>query len=142
MWGVGLARTYRLGGLIHVPVLLYNRTFNPKWGVEALFPAKVSLRRNFGTNSILQLGYELEGNAYFLGKADGGYLRRGEIKPRITFDRQVTGFLWLSLQAGYRINYRFDVFDTQNPMANERPRLENHVLNPFYFNVSLNFVSP
>ncbi|WP_266363765.1 DUF6268 family outer membrane beta-barrel protein [Tellurirhabdus rosea] len=144
MWGLGLTRTYRAGQLLHIPVLFYNRTFNQKWGVEAIFPARVNLRRSFGTQSLLMLGYEIEGNAYYLGRVNDSdlFVRRGELKPRITFERQLSGFVWLSAQLGYRYNWRFDAFATQNPARNEKPIFENRLGNPLYFNVSLNLVSP
>jgi hypothetical protein len=36
MIGTGLARTYRAGQLMHLPVLFWNKTFNDKWGMELL----------------------------------------------------------------------------------------------------------
>ena len=142
MWGLGVSRTYRAGALLYVPVLFYNRTFNQQWGVEVLLPARASLRRNFGTKALLLLGYELEGNAYYLSQS-GTYLRRGELKPRITFERQIKDFVWLSVQAGLRYNWRFDAYRTQNPQGrDEKPVAENRLGNPLYFNVSLNLVSP
>lgn len=140
MWGIGAARTYRLGELIYVPVLLYNKTFNPKWGIEVLLPSRAAVRRNFGTTSMLLLGYELEGNAYSLG--NNLFLRRGEVKPRITYEKQIKNFIWFSAQAGMRINARFNVFDTQNPVENELARYTNTLGNPFYLNFSINLVSP
>ena len=150
-WGLGATRTYRAGQLLYIPVLLYNRTFSPKWGCEVVFPARAELRRNFGTTALLKIGYELEGNAYYLGRvgADRLFLRRGELKPRITYERQLVGFVWVSAQAGLRYNYRNDVFRTQNPtgereslLGSEPALFKNTLTNPLYFNVSLNLVSP
>jgi Domain of unknown function (DUF6268) len=144
MWGIGLTRTYRAGQLLHIPVILYNRTFNPKWGIESTFPAKLNVRRNFSPTSYLMMGYEIEGNTFYLGQVNTTdvYLRRGELKPRITFETKLTGFVWLSAQAGLRYNWRFDAYKTQNPMANESAVFSNMLGNPLYFNISLNFVSP
>ncbi|WP_231590778.1 DUF6268 family outer membrane beta-barrel protein [Hymenobacter terrenus] len=150
-WGLGLTRTYRAGQLLYIPVLLYNRTFSPKWGCEVVFPARAELRRNFGTTALLKFGYELEGNTYYLGKvgADDVYLRRGELKPRFTYEQQLTGFIWVSAQAGLRYNYRNDAFRNQNPtgkkeslLGSEPSLFKNELTNPLYFNVSLNLVSP
>ncbi|MDZ7899053.1 MAG: hypothetical protein U5N85_13650 [Arcicella sp.] len=90
------------------------------------------------------LGYEIEGNTYFVGNANAAdvYIRRGELKPRITFETKLMGFIWLSAQAGLRYNYRFDAFSTQNPVKDEMPIFTNKLGNPLYFNVSLNLVSP
>lgn len=146
MWGLGLTRTYRGGNLLYLPVLLYNRTFNPRWGVEAILPARVALRRNFGTNALLSVGYELEGNAFFLSNNAGGrtdlFVRRSEIKPRLNYERKLSGFVWLAVQAGMSINWRYDVLGTQNPIANERAIFTNSLRNVPYVNVSLNLVSP
>ena len=144
MWGLGLTRTYRAGQLLHIPVILYNRTFNPTWGIETTFPAKLNVRRNFSPTSYLLLGYEIEGNTFYLGQLNNSevLLRRGEMKPRITFETKLTGFLSLSVQAGLRYNWRFDAYNTQNPTANENLLFSNTLSNPLYFNVSLNFVSP
>ncbi|GAA3919470.1 DUF6268 family outer membrane beta-barrel protein [Hymenobacter algoricola] len=150
-WGLGLSRTYRAGQLLYIPVVLYNRTFSPKWGCEVVFPARAEIRRNFGTNALLKLGYELEGNAYYLGNAGRGdvYLRRGELKPRVTYERKLAGFVWLSAQAGLRYNYRNDAFRDQNPtgereslLGSEPSLYQNELTNPLYFNLSLNLVSP
>ncbi len=144
MWGLGISRTYRAGEVIHVPAILYNRTFSKKWGVEAVLPAKANLRRNFNPNSFLMLGYEIEGNTYYLGQVNNidTYLRRGEMKPRITFEKKLKGFIWMSAQAGWRYNWRFDGFANQNPVKDEKPIFTNSLGNPLYFNLSLNFVSP
>jgi hypothetical protein len=141
MWGLGLTRTYRAGQVLHIPVLYYNRTFSPKWGVEAILPARANLRRSFGTTSLLMVGYEIEGNAFYLRDADA-YLRRGELKPRITYERRLAGFVWLSAQVGWRYNWRFGVFRTQNPVRDEQPLVEYRLGNPLYVNLSLNLVSP
>jgi len=150
-WGLGATRTYRAGQLLYVPVVLYNRTFSPQWGVEVVFPARAEVRRNFGTTALLKFGYELEGNAYYVGQAAGSdvYVRRGELKPRLTFERQVSGFVWVSAQAGFRYNYRNDVFRNQNPtgekestLGSEPSLFKNTLTNPLYFNLSLNLVSP
>ena len=150
-WGLGVTRTYRAGQLLYIPVVLYNRTFSPQWGVEVVFPARAELRRSFGTKALIKIGYELEGNAYFLGRVgnDSYYLRRGDLKPRITVERQLAGFVWVSAQAGLRYNYRNDVFRNQNPtgekeslLGSEPSLFKNTLTNPLYFNVSLNLVSP
>jgi len=144
MWGLGVTRTYRAGQVLHIPVIFYNRTFNQKWGVEGIFPARVHLRRNFSPTAYVMAGYEIEGNSYYLGNPSGAdlYLRRGELKPRIMFEKKLTGFVWLSAQVGLRYNWRFDVFNTQNPVKDQKPLFENTLGHPLYFNVSINLVSP
>ncbi len=144
MFGLGVTRTYRLGRLIHIPIILYNKTFNEKWGVEATFPAKVHLRRNINAKSMLQLGYEIEGNQYALYNnsftTPRAYLQRGEFKPRLMYERSLAGFWWLSIQAGARVNGRFNVVDSYYGMK-ENQIITNSLGSALYFNVSLNLVS-
>lgn len=144
MWGLGISRTYRAGALIHILVVLYNRTFNKKWGIESVFPAKLNIRRNLSPTSLLMLGYEIEGNAYTIASPgnDDFYLRRGELKPRLSYEQKLSGFVWLAAQAGMRYNWRFDAFADKNPVKDEKMLVENTIGNALYFNLSLNFVSP
>jgi hypothetical protein len=146
MLGVGLARTYRAGQVMHLPVVLWNKTFNDKWGMELLLPARGHLRYNFSTASIVQLGFELEGNQFWMrlpGSANGTiFIQRGELKPRIMWDKKLTGFLWFNAQAGLRYNWRFDGMDVYNGKALNQRYFTSTLGNPLYVGFSLNFVSP
>jgi hypothetical protein len=148
----GISRTYRPGALGYIPLILFNHTFqNKKWGVESIFPARAALRRTFNPRNILFFGYELEGQSYaMINRTENPYfnnleLRRSEIRPRITYEFALSGFVWLSLQAGYRINYSFDVDQTDilRIIGSDKPYyMENKISNPLYFQFSLNLVSP
>jgi hypothetical protein len=146
MIGAGLARTYRAGRLLHVPVLFWNKTFNDKWGMELLLPARGFVRYNFSTTSMLQAGFELEGNQFLVRLPQtlsiNTYIQRGEVKPRIMWDKKLTGFLWLNAQAGLRYNYRFDVVNRYDAMEESQRIFSSNLGNPLFFNISLNFVSP
>ncbi len=145
MIGVGVSRTYRAGQLIYVPVLLWNKTFNDQWGMELLLPARAHLRRNFSTSNILQAGFELEGNQYWMRTISPGgqvFIQRGELKPRIMWDKKIKGFIWLNAQAGLRYNWRFDVMNDYDARKDSQLFFRSKLTNPFYFSISLNFVSP
>lgn len=146
MIGVGVARTYRAGQIIHVPVLLWNKTFNDKWGMELLLPARGHLRYNFSTASIVQLGFELEGNQFWMNVPNSPtgtvFLQRGELKPRIMWDKKLTGFIWFNAQAGLRYNWRFDGMNVYNGKADNQRYFTSALGNPLYVGFSLNFVSP
>jgi hypothetical protein len=145
MFGVGIARTYRAGALLHVPVIFWNKTFNDHYGMELLLPARGYVRRNFSTTSMLQLGYEIEGNEFLLVNAGNNgnlFLQRGELKPRLMWDQKIAGFIWLNVQAGLRYNWRFDVVTTAGSRAEADRFYQGNLTNPLYFSFSLNFVSP
>ncbi|MBX9782457.1 MAG: hypothetical protein K2X48_04100 [Chitinophagaceae bacterium] len=145
MIGVGVARTYRAGQLIYVPIVLWNKTFNDQWGMELLLPARGHLRRNFSTSNILQIGYELEGNQYWMRTPSPNgqvFIQRGELKPRVMWDKKLKGFFWLNVQAGFRYNWRFDVMNEYDARKDSQLFFRSALTNPFYFSVGLNFVSP
>ena len=117
-WAVGVARTYRVGELNYIPVILYNKTSaNNKWGTEALFPARVHVRRTINPRNMVFLGYELQGQSFRMYENLPGFdirdedleIRRGEIRVRAIYEFSLKNFIWMSVQAGYRINYRYDV---------------------------------
>ncbi|MEY2760466.1 MAG: hypothetical protein RLZZ96_366 [Bacteroidota bacterium] len=146
MIGAGIARTYRAGRLIYVPVLLWNKTFNDKWGMELLLPARGFIRYNINTSNMIQAGFELEGNQFSMPipgtQRDLFYIQRGEFKPRIMWDKKITGFLWFSAQVGLRYNYRFDVMNKYDGKEEADRYFTSNLGNPLYFNFSLNLVSP
>jgi hypothetical protein len=145
MAGIGLSRTYRLGRPLIVPVFLYNKTFNQHWGVEMLLPARAHARYNFSNTNMLLAGVELEGQQYYMQKAVPGqadwYLQRGEIKPRLAWEKKLFGFIWLGTQAGYRIGYRNNIVNTYNGKETDEITTNDWGGSP-YFNISLSFVTP
>lgn len=146
MIGTGISRTYRAGQILHIPVLLWNRTFNDRWGMELLLPARGHVRYNFSNTNILQLGFELEGNQFWMnqpGTPNGAlFVQRGEMKPRMIWDKKISGFFWLSAQAGLRYNWRFDVMNDYDARKDSQRYFSSRLGNPFYLNISINFVSP
>jgi hypothetical protein len=146
MIGTGISRTYRAGQILHVPVLFWNRSFNDHWGMELLLPARGHVKYNFSSSNILQLGFELEGNQFLINLPDSQngkvFLQRGEFKPRVAWDKKISGFLWMSAQAGYRYNWRFDAMNKYDAREENQRFFTSNLGNPFYFNLSLNFVSP
>ena len=141
--GPGLGRTYRMGRPIIIPLVYWYQTFNEKWGVEIALPARGYLRRNVNSKSFMMLGYELEGNQYQVSAAGSElFLQRGEIKPRVQYERQLVKSIWLSAQAGMRINGRFDFVNKYNAKDAVNTVYRTIPANPFYFNISINLVKP
>lgn len=157
-WGVGLSRTYRAGELNYIPVFLFNWTSTGgKWGTELLLPARGHLRYSFSPRSMLFAGFELEGQSYRLnnnssidwGGADFVELRRSELRFRLMYERSVYNFIWISVQAGYRVNYLFDLDELEEGQEffrgffGDQPYFAtNQLSNTPYFNISVNLVSP
>jgi hypothetical protein len=109
-------------------------------------PARGHLRYNISTSNILQFGFELEGNQYWMDLVNSpnktAYIQRSELKPRIMWDKKLSGFVWLNMQAGLRYNWRFDVMNQYNAKEDNQRYFSSNLGNPFYFSISLNLVSP
>jgi hypothetical protein len=159
MWGAGISRTYRVGELNYVPVVLLNWTSaSGKWGVECLLPARASLRRTFSPRSLATLGFELEGQSYRLENVDADIpvtspnleLRRSELRLRLEYQRSLSGFYWIGIQAGLRYNYAFEVdgFGPDNQeffrgfFGDQNYLIENTLAHTWYVQVTFNLVSP
>lgn len=161
-WGLGIARTYRVGELNYIPVFLFNWTDRSnKWGSEILFPARAHVRYTFNPRNMLFGGFELEGQSYRLWdspslmsynlRGEDLEIRRGEIRLRAMYEFSLKDFVWMSVQAGYRINYRYEVdrlsggqeiYRAFGLLSDAPYVMENRLGNPLYFQVSLNLVSP
>jgi len=161
-WGLGIARTYRVGELNYIPVFLFNWTDRSnKWGSEILFPARAHVRYTFNPRNMLFGGFELEGQSYRLWdspslmsynlRGEDLEIRRGEIRLRAMYEFSLKDFVWMSVQAGYRINYRYEVDRLEGGqeiyrafgLLSDAPYvMENRLGNPLYFQVSVNLVSP
>ncbi|WP_460553037.1 hypothetical protein [Hymenobacter daeguensis] len=124
-WGLGVQLGYTLGRQSIYPVLVYNRSFNPRWGVEALFPARVLVRRNLSSSSLLFAGYEVASNNYNLKlrtpfaapnnpTVRSLELRQIDLKFRLRYEQELLSFLWTGIEAGYRYNYQLNAFDRTN----------------------------
>jgi len=154
-WGIGLSRTYRAGELNYIPVILFNSTnVSNTWGTEILFPARAHVRKTFNARSMVFFGYELEGQSYRFSNTSifssrDLEIRKSEIRVRLVYERSLKGFIWISIQGGYRINYSYNVDvlpngkDFYRGFFGDQPFvMQNKLTNPFYFNVSINLVSP
>ena len=165
MYAFGLARTYLGGALNYVPVVYYYHTFkNEKWGTEFLLPSRAYLRYRFNSTSLAGFGFNVLGNTYRLNnfaeypgasvpgndlaysQAQDIELRRSEIRLGARYMRSIKGFFWLIAEAGYRMNWSYDVdrdgdfvrfFGSDDPYY-----IENELGNPFYFTIGISYVSP
>lgn len=164
MYAFGLSRTYLGGALNYVPIVYYYHTFkNQKWGVEAVIPSRAALRYRFDSKSLLKLGFNVIGATYAINDwsqnaedyapevnelfaAEAVELRRSEIRTGLNYQRQLFGFFWFSAEAGYRINYSFELDqdgDFLRFFGNDEPYfIENDLENQLYFTVGITYTSP
>ncbi len=115
--GVGVQYGWVFGRQRILPGILYNRTFNPKWGVESIFPANTRLRYNANEKTLFYVGWKLDGSSYdiFADQTDLKQfgeieLRRTDIKGLLRMEREIHDFLWFAVEGGFRQYYRNRVF--------------------------------
>lgn len=158
IWGPGISRTYLGGALNLLPVVYYYHTFkNDKWGVEALFPARVQARYRWNSRSLVMMGYQVEGATYKLSNFgddpnssnlsrayDDVELRRSEIRLGLTLNKGINDFIWIGAQAGYRINYSYNLDDGEfyRGFDDAGYLTENTLSNTFYAQFTISMVSP
>lgn len=148
-YGFGLYYNYDLGGPSLYPVILYNKTFNSKWGVEALLPVDLKVRYNCSEKSILYAGYELSGTSYQLVIDDNPSLsaiptlelRKSDVRFNVRWEQEIYDFLWFSLSAGYNLNVRFDLVE-QDRIVDENRLLRTEIGNSPYAQASIFLVPP
>jgi len=103
-------------------------------------------------------GFELEGQSYRLNTIsetlyaanNGSFeIRRGELRPRLEYMRQLTGYFWLGVQAGYRLNYSYDADVLPGGkeffrgfFGDQSFAMLNSIGNAPYAQITINFVSP
>ncbi|MFT5386335.1 MAG: hypothetical protein ACI8VT_003156 [Saprospiraceae bacterium] len=105
-WGIGVL--YSFGNRMPViPIIMYNHTFNPRWGIEAVLPAKIKLRYNLNDRNIFLFGPELDSRQYYVDNhADKAYtMRRRDLKLALSYQRHLGSFFWTEISGGYTHNF-------------------------------------
>lgn len=124
-WGIGAQLGYTFGRQTIYPAILYNRTFNSHWGIEAVFPATVKMRYSPSEKAFFYFGYELDGYSYNIKVDKYPFsqspvfsniktieLRHNDLKFNARYEQEIYDFLWFGLEGGYRMNIAYDAFET------------------------------
>lgn len=105
-----------------LPFFLINQTFNDKWGLEAIVPALIRIRRNWSWEaiSLLELRYNSRSYAIALDEPNGIQpynFNHSEVRLALTLERQVHPWVWLEGQIGYQHNFSADFESQVDPRA-------------------------
>ncbi len=142
MVGVGILRAYRLGRVIHIPAFLMNKNFSPKWGIEMLLPARGVVRYTPNTKQIFTAGFDLEGGqfAYASNNAalNNTFFQRGEIRPKLGWEKVLGKNTKFTANAGLRVNGRMDFTDKYD---GKDLVVENTPATNFFINIGFHIVS-
>ncbi len=109
-WGFGLTGSTSFRRSSFVPFLIYNKTYNEKWGIESIFPGYIYGRYNVSPSDIILFGTEYSSRSYRLeiDRPMGGNidyaLNQSGIILSAQLDHQFSPWVWASAKAGYRFN--------------------------------------
>jgi hypothetical protein len=145
-WGIGLQMGYTFGRQRIYPGIIYNRTFNDKWGVESIFPANARLRYNVSEKTLLYTGYRIEGASFNLFANDPPLsqfndveLRRTDIKGLLRLEQEIYDFLWFAVEGGFRQYYRHRLYDE---VGSRDELIKNDLAGAGYIGIELYAVPP
>ena len=114
-WAVGITYSNNKARQIALPFLVYNRTFNERWGLQTALPGQAYLRRNVGRRMVntFLFGATFDSKYYALntepqeGKSfsDLGqfFLRNNGIRAMLQYEHNISSWTWAFAQAGYYI---------------------------------------
>ena len=146
-YGLGFSYSYDFGRPAIYPVLVYNQTFNPRWGVESILPAYVKLRYNLNPKSVAYLKAEGNGDNYNIRltypnrqETRTYYLRSLAARIVLDYEREIYDFLWVGLEAGVRRNLDFSLATTNRRRSSTV--LDNRLSDAFFFEATLFLVPP
>ncbi|MCB9273225.1 MAG: hypothetical protein H6564_04245 [Lewinellaceae bacterium] len=123
-WGIGLTYSDNFFSKQVLPFVLYNRTFNDRWGVEAVLPVQAMARYNFSPGSMLLFGAEYQSQSYAIDVSGRSgvdptvhpyYFKHSEIALKASFDQHLYSWLWLNLEAGMQLPLQMRFDDTVLP---------------------------
>ena len=110
--GVNVSSSFRKTSIL--PFLVYNKTFNRKWGIESVLPAFVFGRYNVNEKNILLLGFEYKSSSYRMKFEDGPQqsfdyaFNHSEMISAVRLEHKFSNWVWGSIKLGYQINFSSD----------------------------------
>lgn len=121
-WGVGLNFSHSFRRTIALPFILYNHTFNDKWGLETVLPAMIVGRYNASEASILLLGLRYNSRSYSIETEDDlnpqiFNLNHSEARAALTLEQRVHPWVWLEITTGLQYNFSTDFIAKDNAEA-------------------------
>jgi len=154
-WGIGISYSYTFGDPLIFPVIVYNHSFAPKWGVEAFLPARIKLRYQPDELCFINAKAKLSGGSYSIHFDDPALndfktleFRRADVNLSLELEKGITDWVWFSLDAGYRTNINFDVTNKNHTFSLSGSKLtsEENIIDSYagggmFFNFSF-FIVP
>jgi hypothetical protein len=142
-WGVGVNVSSSFRRTSFIPIVILNRTFNERWGLEAILPGFVFGRYNINTYNILLFGIEYDSRSYRMEVSNTGStpfdyaFNRSAFQSSVRLEHRFAPWVWGNFKLGYQINFSSDFEATSAPT----PGFLVEPTNSLFVNVGL-FLSP
>ncbi len=142
-WGIGISYSKGFRNTNIIPFLLYNRTFNNEWGIEAVLPGYVFLRCNINHKLIVLGGVEFGSQSYRIDTdfdSNEGLAfayNHSEIINSIRLEYSLAPWVWANLKVGYQVNFNSD-FEERNLNSQT---FEVNPTDALFLNIGI-FISP
>lgn len=109
-FGLNLSHSFRNTTVI--PFLIYNQTFNKKWGIESVLPSNIKVRYNISTESLIYFDLRFNSQSFALDTneqlAYDFNLNHSELRSAVTFEKKLFSWIWLDLTGGVQYNFTSD----------------------------------
>lgn len=141
--GLGFYVRRSFGRTSTFPLLLLNKNISRNWGVEAVLPSFLQVRRNLGDKAAVVFGAKASGSTVSLANSGNNpgnlHLRRSEILSNVSYMQEIADPLWIAFELGYRQPISMGVFSSEAP----RTAISTSSLGgATYFNTSIFLVPP
>lgn len=142
-WGVGIYYKNGFRSNTLLPFGLWNKTFNEKWGFEAILITEFHMRYNYDDNNIFLMGYEYKSQDYSVDINYEGKISAYEFKwPKIIFSgiwqHRFLPILWSEVRTGFQYNWEPSTELDGREVPADNLHVRSHSL---MFNVGL-FLTP
>ncbi|NNE29711.1 MAG: hypothetical protein HKN16_08740 [Saprospiraceae bacterium] len=112
-WGIGINYAKSFRRTLLVPFIIYNKTFNERWGLEAVLPTMVVGRYNFSPRSILLFGIQYNSRSYSIDVPEtfgpvNYAMNHSELRLGVGVEKHIQDWLWINLAGGFQENFSTD----------------------------------
>jgi hypothetical protein len=145
-WGTGITYSYTFGRQLIFPVFAYSRKFNDGIDLEALLPVYIKLRKQINHKNIFQFENRISGDSYNIRLQSisniDQYLAKTDLFTTLSYEREITPFLWLSTGISNRYNINFDISENNTFTTRGTAQYANKIADALSYEFSLFIVPP
>ena len=112
------------------PILMFNKTFNDKWGFESVVPVRLLFRYNQNEGSLFYFGTEYASREHSLDilnqfgldevRETNIYFRRQSAQLNVEWQKHLFSWVWMKAKVGFNYNFNTQVYQPDEPTFDPR----------------------